>query len=120
MVRDLPRPLPNPHLVRRLTDEEMEQLISLARAGRKGPAKAMDALWDLILREVEGMSLAEATERNLRWHVQSYAIADDQSRALFDAFMLRRRLPPKVVAGFGLLWLQWTPRSYMPDEAGPE
>ena len=47
--------------MRRLSDAEMAELIALARQGRKGPAAALDALWELILHEAEGLSLAEGT-----------------------------------------------------------
>ena len=101
-----------PHRRRRLTDGEMAELVKLARSGVKGPGRAMDALWDLILHDIEGLSLAEATASGRAWLVQNYAIADDQSRVLYDAMMLRRRLPAGALRRIGMQWFMWAPATY--------
>lgn len=106
--------------MRRLTDEEMASLRNLARNGRKGPAKALDALWELILFEAEGISLAEADARPGSFHVQDYAIARDQADELLAAMTERRRLPDRTVAGFHQMWAFYSPADHDdPDvEAG--
>lgn len=96
--------------MRRLSDAEMAELIALARQGRKGPAAALDALWELILHEAEGLSLAEAAERG--FYVSDYAIPADQAVMIRDAMVQRRRLPPRVVAGFWAMWGNLGPADY--------
>lgn len=110
-----PRPPLDPadrYRMRRLTDNEMHQLCRLARDGRRGPAKALDALWDLILRDAEGISVAEAAARPGSYRVQDYAMAADQYEQLLACVTQRRRLPPKVVAGFHQLWAMHSPCDY--------
>lgn len=96
--------------MRRLTDKEMDELVKLAGKGPRGPSVAMDRLWDLILQEIEGVTVAEAAAGDHRWLVQNYAIADDQSRILFEAFVLRRK--GAAARGSGLHWLMWSPATY--------
>lgn len=98
--------------MRRLTDDEMNMLVRLARDGRKGPGRAMEALWDLILREAEGISYAEAKDTGLVFAVQNCAIPSDQSQALYAAFVKGRRLARREVAGIGMLWLNLSPADY--------
>jgi hypothetical protein len=73
-----------PKRMRRLTDDEMTELIGLARRGRTGPGRALDALWDLILQHAEGMSLAEAMAAGRVWLVQNYAIAGGTAAGSVD------------------------------------
>lgn len=98
--------------MRRLSDDEMAQLRRFARQGRTGPARALDALWELILREAEGVGLDEAASRPGSFRVQDYAIAADQAEALLDAMTHNRRLPSRVVAGFHVLWASYSPADY--------
>jgi hypothetical protein len=105
--------------MRRLTDEEMASLVRLSRDGRKGPAKALDALWDLILREAEGVGVEEAAERDPQFRVQDYAIPADQAELLLEAMVSRRRLPARVVAGFHALWAFQSPAEYGERTAPP-
>ena len=95
----------------------MVALTAMARMGGTGPQRAIDALWDLILREVEGISLANATKLGRRWLVQNYAIADDQSRELYDAFTSNREGTSRRQAG--LLWFNWAPATYDDPPAPP-
>jgi hypothetical protein len=104
--------------MRRLTDDEMTMLIRLARDGRTGPGRAMVALWDLILRDAEGINYEDAAATDRLFAVQNYAIASDQARALHDAMMKGRRLPRREVTGFGWLWLNLSPAEYDVDEPG--
>ena len=115
-VTERPPRLPIPHRMRRLTDAEMAELVKSARSGPKGPSRAMQALWDLILQEVEGMSVAEGTASGRAWLVQNYAIADDQSQVLYHAFMSRRKAAAS--RRYGLLWLMWAPATYDDTEDG--
>lgn len=98
--------------MRRLTDDEMASLCKLARNGRRGPARALDALWDLILREAEGVGVAEAAARPGSYRVQDYAMPADQYRQLLACVTGRRKLPPRVVAGFHQLWAMHSPCDY--------
>lgn len=108
--RILPGPAASRYRMRRFTDDEMTTLTTLARRGRRGPGSAIDALWELIMPDAEGTSLAEAAAHG--FHVQDYAIAADQAAQLRDAMVQRRRLPPKVIAGFWLLWASYSPADY--------
>ena len=99
--------------MRRLTDDEMAALCRLARSGRRGPAKALDALWDLILREAEGVSVAEAASRPGSYRVQDYAMPAEQYRQLLACVTERRRLPARVVAGFHAMWAFHSPCDYV-------
>lgn len=101
--------------MRRLTQQEMDALRHLARRGAKGPALALDALWDIILREAEGIGVAEAASRPGRFRVQDYAMAADQAAELRAEMTERRRLPPRVVAGIHLLWASQSPCDYDAD-----
>jgi hypothetical protein len=104
--------------MRRLTDDEMTMLVRLARDGRTGPGRAMVALWDLILRDAEGISYEDAAATGCVFAVQNYAIAADQSAALHDAVMKRRRLNRRELTGFGMLWLNLSPAEYDAEEPG--
>jgi hypothetical protein len=110
--RTKPGPAEDRYRMRRLTDAEMTELTRLARDGPTGPARAIDALWELIVRDAHGVSLAEAAERG--FHVQDYAMAGDQAKALKNAMVERRRLPRKVVEGFWLTWAMYSPADYEP------
>lgn len=103
--------------MRRLTPSEMSGLVGLARRGRKGPGVALEALWDLILRDAEGVGVAEAAARIPQFRVQDYAIAADQAQALHDAFLVRRRLSGGILNGIGMLWLDQSPAEY--DDCSP-
>lgn len=113
MTRPVPGPPEERYRMRRLTDEEMADLSRLARNGRAGPGRAIDALWELIVQDAHGVSLEEAAERG--FHVQDYAMARDQAEQLKDAMVTRRRLPRKVVAGFWMTWAMYSPADYEPD-----
>jgi hypothetical protein len=102
--------------MRRLTDEEMADLTGLARIGRVGPGRALDGLWDLILRYTEGITLAEAGAAGRNWLVQNYAIAEDQSAQIYESMVLGRRLPAGAVRRIGLTWLMWSPATFDEDE----
>lgn len=67
--------------MRRLTDSEMTQLRQLGRDGRKGPGRALNALWDLILQEAEGAGVADASQRDGSFYVQDYAMPRSDRRA---------------------------------------
>lgn len=108
-----PGPPEDRYRVRRLTAPEMAALIRLARNGRTGPGRAIDALWELIMKDAHGITLAEAAQRG--FHVADYAIAQEQAEQLRDAMVLRRRLPPKVVAGFWQTWAMYSPADYEPE-----
>jgi hypothetical protein len=101
--------------MRRLTDDEMTALIAQARKGRLGPDKALDLLWDLILREAEGISLAEAAEQPGRFSVQDYAIPADQAQVLHAAVSKGRRLNRRDLIGVRMLWLAQSPAEYDPE-----
>lgn len=98
--------------MRRLTGTEMELLVALARRGRRGPAQALESLWDVILREAEGIGVVEAASRPGGFGVQDYAIDAAQAQTLLAAMTQRRRLPERVVAGFWLLWANQSPAEY--------
>lgn len=100
--------------MRRLAEPEMARLRRLARAGRKGPERALDALWDLILQEAEGVGVAEASQRPGSFRVQDYAMPRDQADALLAAMIEGRRLPQWVVSRFHLMWVNWSPADYEP------
>jgi hypothetical protein len=108
-----------PALMRRFTDDEMAALIRLARDGRTGPSRALDALWDLILTEVDGVTMADITAAGKVWQVEGYAIADDQHRQLADAIGLRRRLSPRAALHVAVEWLTWAPAAYGDDPTEP-
>lgn len=113
MKRIQPGPAEDRYRMRRLTGDEMTELIRLARDGRTGPGRAIDALWELIVRDAHGISLAEAAERG--FHVQDYAMAADQAEALKTAMVERRRLPRKIVDGLWLTWAMYSPADYDPE-----
>lgn len=71
MKRIQPGPAEDRYRMRRLTDDEMTELTRLARDGRTGPGRAIDALWELIVQDAHGITLVEAAERG--FHVQDYA-----------------------------------------------
>lgn len=98
--------------MRRLTDAEMTELTRLARDGRTGPSRAIDALWELIVLDAHGVSLAEAAKRG--FNVQDYAITADQAEALKNAMVKHRRLPRKIVEGFWVEWAMYSPADYEP------
>lgn len=100
--------------MRRLSESEMMRLRRLARDGRKGPKRALDALWDLILREAEGVGLAEASQRDGSFRVQDFAIPRDQAEALLAAMIENRRLPRWEVSRFHLMWVNYSPADYEP------
>ena len=102
--------------MRRLTDDEMARLVALARDGRKGPGRAIEALWELILRDAEGVSVAEAAASEPKFRFQDYAIAADQSQQLYDAMTKGRRLSKGQINGIGMLWLDQSPCDYDPEE----
>ena len=115
-----PRPRLDPadrYRMRRLTDEEMAALTKLARQGRKGPGLALEALWELILRDAEGVGVAEAAARVPKFRVQDYAMAADQAQQLYDAMTKGRRLPRSTINGIGMLWLDQSPCDYEPEDA---
>lgn len=96
--------------MRRLTDDEMGT--RMARQGRRGPGWAIDALWELILQDAHGMSIAEAAGRPGSFRVQDYAITADQGGTLLAAMTKGRRLQQRVVASFHLEWATWSPADY--------
>lgn len=98
--------------MRRLTDSEMATLVQMCRDGRKGPARAMEALWDLILFDAEGTSAAEAAARTPPYRVQDYSIAADQAETLYAAITLGRRLPDRVIAGLAKSWAFYAPAEH--------
>lgn len=108
---------PTPYRMRRLTDTEMAELTALARQGTDGPPSALRALWDLILRDVEGLSLAEAAAAGTpgRWSVADYQIAADQAQALRHAMVAGRRR--STVYAIRMMWLNESPGEYDDDLA---
>ena len=123
MVADMNRRPDRPPLLpeeryrmRRLTEEELARLCQLARQGRKGPEQALDALWDLIMSE----ATSDGSARPERFWVQDYAIARDQADALLAAMTQQRRLPQRVVSGFHLMWVSYSPADYDPDAIEPD
>lgn len=104
----------------RLTETEMAHLRQLAHEGRRGPERALDALWDLILREAEGVGLAEASQRDGSFWVQDYAMPRDQAEALLAAMIEGRRLPQWEVSRFHLMWVNWSPADYEPHDDGSD
>lgn len=84
---------------RELTEGEMEQI--LGAAGRK-PDAVLVALWDVILREAEGMSWKDACDRDQKYHVSEYAIPAHQ------ATRIQAALGPKST----MLWFNVGPASF--------
>lgn len=103
--------------MRRLSVAEMAHLRRLARNGRRGPAKALDALWELIIDEAHGHDRDMRRTLGEREWVQDYSIQRDQSEALLSAMIHNRRLPPQVVSGFHLMWTFHAPSEYDPEDA---
>lgn len=98
--------------MRRLTDEEMARICYTAASEARGAAKALEMLWDLILRDAEGVSVVQAAARPGSYPVQDYAIAADQAIVIFDAMTNRPDLPRKIVAGIALMLLDQSPAEY--------
>jgi len=72
----------------------------------------MDAMWELILQDAEGVGVVEAAARTPQFRVQDYAISADQAQQLHDATVLRRRLPDRVARGFAMMWFAQSPADY--------
>lgn len=108
----------HPYRMRRLTDDEMLELTTIARHGADGPPSALRTLWDLILRDAEGVSLAEASSAGVqgRWSVADYQIAADQAQALRHAMVAGRQR--RTVYAIRMMWLNESPGEYEAD-AGP-
>jgi hypothetical protein len=102
--------------MRRLTDAEMVQHIKLARDGAKGPGRALEALSDLILRDAEGVGVAEAAACTPKFRVRDYAMAAEQAQQLHDAMTKRRRLPERTIDGIGMLGIDQSPCDYSPED----
>lgn len=120
MAPDDPNPKPNPggpYRMRRLTGDEMDHLCALARQGRTGPAAALRQLWDLILRDAEGVSYDEAADQPGKFSVDDYAIDQDQLKRLHEAMLVRRRLNRRDLNLVAMLWLDQSPPGYGPEEA---
>ena len=98
--------------MRRFTDVELGRLTTLARRGRTGPLLALDELWDLILRDAEGMTLSEAAETPGQFSVSDYAIAADQALILHQAMTRGRRLTRREIIGIRMTWLNQSPAVY--------
>lgn len=105
--------------MRRLTQQELRHVVDLARDGRTGPARALEALWDLILREAEGVGVNDAASRPGGFRVQDYAMVADQAAVIRDAMTRGRRLSRRTVAGFYQLWAEQSPADYEADDGAP-
>ena len=65
--------------MRRLADDEMASLVRLCRDGRKGPGRALEALWELIVRDADQVGVAEAAARTPTFRVHgpwTYTVTD--------------------------------------------
>lgn len=106
--------------MRRLTDDEMATLCRLARNGREGPSRAIEELWNLILREAHGLSREERPAFGEPFWTMDYSIQRDQSAELLAAMVRNRRLPPRVVRRFHLTWTVYAPSEYEPEAPASE
>ncbi|QGG94947.1 hypothetical protein [Actinomarinicola tropica] len=102
--------------MRRLTEEELAQLCQLARKGREGPRKAVQALWDLILLEAHGPAAVDDPSTIEPFWVQDYSIPAGQAETLGNAMVQKRRLPERDVSGIAMMWWNYCPSEY-DDEA---
>jgi hypothetical protein len=66
-----------PVVARSLTPGEMRRLERIA-ARNPDPRVVLDALWDHILRDVEGFGVKEARARGFTWHRSEYTIPEAQ------------------------------------------
>lgn len=102
---------------RPLTDAELakiEQALRTGGPGQHGPAKAMVALWDIILGEAEDTtySIAMTTQRGYR--PNDYAIPRRQATELIKLMQGTRRA--QVRHGVTLAWHNTGPASYDEEE----
>jgi hypothetical protein len=98
--------------MRRLTDEEMDELRRVARQGQRGPSRALSALWVLIDDEIARSDESGRVGSPRGGWAQDYSIARDQADELLAAMTNNRRLPAKVVGLFHRLWAQYSPSDY--------
>jgi hypothetical protein len=117
VVRDHRPPLDpaDRYRMRRLTDDEMARLRALARNGATGPGKMLDALWDLILLDAEGVTVADAAARPGGYRVMDYSMAPDQAAELRDAAVENRKLPARTVRNIAAAWANWSPCDWVPE-----
>lgn len=102
---------------RPLTDDELakvEHALRTGGPGQHGPAKAMVALWDIILGEAEGCTYAVATATDRGYHPNDYAIPRRQANELVKLMQGTRRA--QVRHGVTLAWRNTGPASYDEDE----
>ena len=120
---DLPyRPGPQPKGIgyrfrRPLTPAELDAIMAAARASRqkRWTGRSLPGDVDILLGEAEGMTMAEASERGLRFHPTEYAIPESQADVLL-AIWRRHRGPHYLKDSVvGMLWINMGPGTY-PDE----
>lgn len=100
--------------MRRLTAAEMAHLGALAGTGRRGPARCIEALWDLILTEAEGVTAPEAAERPGGYRVQDYALPTDQGLQVRAMMITGSEWERRQ---HHLMWFAQSPCDYDPGES---
>lgn len=95
---------------RPLTDAELAAV--LEASGEGGVDSGIPALWDVILREAEGMTWDEAIEQGQRFEPGRYAIPAQQAEAVRHALAQHGADFIKVDTAVAMVWLDVGPASY--------
>ena len=98
---------------RSLTDEELERIRSAAkRPGRNGGLDAaFRATWDILLGEAEGMTMAQAVDRGLKFHPLEYALPEHQAQQVLSIWVRHRGPRYRIASAASLLWMSMGPAS---------
>lgn len=102
---------------RALTDDELKRIDDAIRtgfAGEGGPAAGIRAMWDIILRDAEGVSWGEQSVPERRYDVRDYAIPARQEQAILAR--LYRGQSRGVRNSIGFAWLDVGPAVFDDDE----
>jgi hypothetical protein len=97
--------------VRRFTTEEMRRFDEIGRRSAH-PRQLLDAVWDLVLTDIEGFGVADARRRGFTIDPNRYAIAADQWNELFDLVRGTSTGNPAVDLDHDDLWIAQAPNTY--------
>lgn len=95
---------------RPLTEAELATVLAASREG--GVASGIRALWDVILREAEGMTWKEAVAQGQQFEPGRYAIPTEQPVAVRQALEQHGADFVKVETAVAMAWLDVGPATY--------
>jgi hypothetical protein len=96
---------------RRFTDEEMSRFETISR-NTAHPQRLLDAVWDVVLGDVEGLGLTDARQHGFAVLPGRYAIADDQWQTLFGFVRATGTGDEELDLEHDDLWIANAPSTY--------